>query len=309
MSHPAVKIRNTIIAEGGFVLKKVFDTNEHEPDKDVCVIELEDGIEAVLRVGERRPETFFPEGYRGEHFVIPRLITSSNDPVYEIEEYLGGFEIEEVDPAPLSDSIVRSDLQTKLLKAFWELQSSFTTQGLEDAERKTHKHLESAIELIPKDLHNEFREVLARNEAFFLELFPSKWKYSKDNILLLDDGRLGLIDLVNVGNRFWGYDIGWLYWPQWFHFSIEQYRDAEGYLEKIDALHAELYNLAPEGEKADRSIFMHRCNMVLITRIVGGLHDVASSISHARNLMANKERRDAFERFLVEMLRVVVGRL
>ena len=305
VEHPAVVVRDRLVKERSYKLLRVFDTNEHEPDKDVCLVQ-DAQKKMILRVGEHRPVGFFPQGYDGKHIVIPRLYEHSQDPVFELEAYLPAPELVAVDPEISLAHIIRPDLQTKLIDGHWEIQEVFRTQPMpvfDDRVQKFEKHLASALTLLDTKEQQQVKEIFSRHTDFWQPVYPSKWKYADDNILLLEDGRLGLIDLKGVGYRFWGYDLGWIFWPRWLRLSVEQLAEISVYQKTLDAFFQEVYKRALEKEKQNKEQFFRHTQLLVLTRVIGAFYDMAERISHTQKLLKDKEKTQALMGFLRGLLK------
>ncbi|MBI4434183.1 hypothetical protein HY632_05405 [Candidatus Uhrbacteria bacterium] len=304
-----IATRDALLQERGWTLLSVFDTNAHEPFKDVSRVRTATGAERILRIGERRPPEFFPNGYSGTHIVIPKLHESSEDPCFELEELLPGTLLSAIEPVPTAHMFVRPDLLTECIEGFWELSWMFPTQPLAPKwrrEEKLLKHFAGARTLLTAEEHHRIMCVLMATQDFWNSTHAAKWKYSLDNIILLPDQRLGLIDLARVGTYFWGYDLGWLLWSRWFHLPLEALQHPEMHLRAIERYFAQIIALAPSGETqlphgAPHHLH-HRLALVLLERIIGAFFDVAESIAHTRSTLATPERRDAFVAFLHALL-------
>ncbi|MFH1430822.1 MAG: hypothetical protein ABIG71_04910 [Candidatus Uhrbacteria bacterium] len=304
--HKPITIRKQLLRERGWTLRRVFDTNEHEPHKDVCSIILEDGTTCILRIGEHRPPAFFPSGYDGKHIVVPRLLETSDDPCYEIEALLPGLLLSEIDPAPTADSILRPDLLTKCIEGFWEIGSVFAkAPNLErrwNIKEKLGKHLIVARTLLTTDEQIALDALLTSTKKFWSSRAPAKWKYSADNILLLPDGRLGLVDLAQVGTYLWGYDLGWIVWPRWLHLPLEVWQNPQPHFDALERFIEEVIALAPSHKQKHAPVLRRCILLVLLERVIGSFYDVVNNTSHTHDPLENEQRRDAHIHFLHALL-------
>lgn len=305
-----IPIRDALLRERGWMLAHVFDTNAHEPHKDVCLIRTAAG-DAVLRIGERRPEHFFPNGYRGARIVIPRLIESSASPLFEVEELLPGTLIVDHDPHPTATHIVRPDLLDLLIDGAWEVLEAFATQPLIaqwDREAKLEKHLRVARRLLSDVEQRRIDAVLAASAEFWQPTHPAKWKYAVDNTIRMPDGQLGLIDLARVGMYFWGYDLGWIVWPRWFHLPTTVLREPTPHLLALEDFVTRVVARAPTRERQHEGALRSRMHLVLLERTIGTWYDVAERIPHTRRMTDNPERQAAFTDFLHALTAWVLDR-
>jgi len=60
--------KKAVIQQKGLSILSVFDTFEKTSGKkDVSLCKTKDGEKIILRVGEVRPQDFFPNGFTGKH--------------------------------------------------------------------------------------------------------------------------------------------------------------------------------------------------------------------------------------------------
>lgn len=265
----------------------------------------------VLRVGEHRPRDFFPAGYRGKYFVIPKIYLINTKLNYEIEEYLSGRLLVEFLPRPHYNELIHSVWLDTVIRAFWEWQSIGRRAKLRPVSslRKMNEFLLPAKKFI-KDKKSVERIVKNRKFKFFWrEGHPAKWKFSPDNLLALENGKIGFIDLKGASLRHWGYDLGWLIWPNWFHFGEKDFEQSQAHYNYLRKFFARVYALAPVREKRDKDLFHLRWHLVVFERIIGGLYDVAENITHTRKSLGTNKRRDLFIDFLNRLLGPVIERL
>lgn len=227
-----IRLREEIIAKKQIQLVKVFDTNEHEDYKDVVLGKWQNK-KIVLRIGERRPINFFRDGYRGKYFVVPRLYLSSCKYNYEIEEYLAGKLFCDLLAKPKYNKIAFDNrwLAT-LIKAHWEFQvvvKNTRINKIVSSRKKAGKFLKPALAEIKNQNKEKVKFIINSDkyDFFWQKLYPCKWKYSADNLLAMPNKKIGFIDLAGISMRHWGYDLGWLIWPQWFAFSQDDYKQVE----------------------------------------------------------------------------------
>ncbi len=306
--HPAVKIRSEIIQEKGWKLVKVFDTNQHEPDKDVVLIE-DEGIQKVFRVGECQPLNFYPEGYVGEYIVIPKVFEVDTDIPYEVEEYLPGTLLCEVMPKPTAAELVSSEWLERLIKGHWEFQEIALPLDLLKRTWSVDTHLKKYLEVAKPILDKLYADtekiVLGGEYDFFWEdTFPCKWKYSDDNLIAMPDNKLGLIDNVKVSKRHWGYDLGWIIWPRWFQMDTSEYKNIDAQWNFLVSMGDLVWELAPEKEKnRGKREFLLRWWLVVFERLIGTMYDVVAKISHAQEFVNKDKREELFVAFIKELLK------
>ncbi|MFH1281205.1 MAG: hypothetical protein ABIH91_00605 [Candidatus Omnitrophota bacterium] len=299
--------RNKICQSLGIKIIKVFDTNEHESNKDVVLGDWQ-GRKVVVRVGECRPKNFFPQGFRGRHMVIPRVYLINTRIPYEIEEYLKGPMFCEIFKKPGYNKLfINNNWLKKIIQAHWEFQKVAAAVKLPLKIKKIsdlNKFFCYAGKLIPSSGHDQIRKIFEEKcyKIFWQTPYPSKWKYSRDNLLALPDYRVGLIDLMNVGRRHWGYDLGWLFWAQWFDFKISDYQKSVAHYKHLEYLFSLVWQYAPSKEKKDKPLFDWRCRLVIFERIIGGLYDLGASISHTRKMTQGQKR--AMAKFLNQLLEI-----
>ena len=296
MKHVAVGVRDRVVEDRGLHVVRIFDTNEHEPDKDVCLVKDAEGTVLVLRTGEVRTEGVFEDGFVGATLVVPKRITWSADPAWELEEYLDAPEL-----IALTD-VHQSEVEERMVKGFWEMQQAWSDVGLPPAEQKAIEHAKGALELLTPQEKMRVLAAARKYETFLRGQYPSKWKYSKDNLLWLPNGKLGLIDLPRMGLRHWGYDLGWIYWPEWYTMTPEAWSDVDGYIKRLEKLFALVEAHKPEEVEIGSLVVERMLWLGCLTRIIGGFYDVAQNISHAQEIVADEKRREAFLAFLHGLL-------
>ena len=243
MNKEVVSKRDDIIRKNNFQLLKIFDTNEHEDYKDVVLVyDPVDKRKKVLRVGEHRAKNFLYKGYNGKKLVIPKIykINTVKNNQYEIEEFIHGKLIYECFGPPLATRIMPDKYMNLMIEAFWEFQRLAQKVKLPKYEiwhKKFLKHYGHAVKLInDKSRIATILKTKKIKDFFEDNNYVCKWKFSVDNLLITPDNKLGFIDLANVGKRFWGYDLGWIFWPGWFQLPITQYKKSAehfSYLEKL----------------------------------------------------------------------------
>ncbi|OGL71254.1 hypothetical protein A3C17_03840 [Candidatus Uhrbacteria bacterium RIFCSPHIGHO2_02_FULL_53_13] len=294
IKHPGIALRERLLCELDLTLERVFDTNAHEPDKDVCLVKDVRGQRWVLRSGERRNPSLFPNGFVGEHVVIPTIHITSAAPVYELEQYLEGDLAVDSDRMP-NAPFPQIEILDLMFLAFWEWQKIGNLAPLQSQESHAETHLQLALLLISDDRQKSVKAAIDCYRAFFDDVsYPAKWKYSDDNLLLMADGKLGFIDNARMGLRFWGYDIGWIYWPRWFRMGQEAWGTPDTYIARFERFLSDWYASKPSDIALDRTTFDQRVHLGLLTRIVGALFDVHKRISHAEHWLDTHERRSRF---------------
>jgi len=305
--------RNGLIKKFGFKLIKVFDTNEHEDYKDVVLVyDSKDKLKKVLRIGEHRTKNFLYNGYKGKYLIIPKIyqINTSKDNKYEIEEYIEGEMIIKYLDNPLANKILPDKYINRLIKSFWEFQEIAKKVKLpryEVLDQKIKKHLNYAIKLM--DNPNKVVKLLNTEKvrSFFQDNnYPCKWKFSVDNLIVTPKNKLAFIDLAKVGKRFWGYDLGWIFWPIWFCLPIEEYESANDHLKYLERLFKKVEKTASKGNKID---IIYSGYLIILERVIGTLYDLAADISHARKINKMKNKRKAFIKFLNGLLNLIVNKI
>ncbi|MEK7529883.1 MAG: hypothetical protein AAB570_03080, partial [Patescibacteria group bacterium] len=296
--HSGIVLRERLLRELSLKLVRVFDTNEHEPNKDVCLVEDMQKRVRVLRSGERRDPAVFPDGLIGKHFVIPALYATSAEPIYELEEYLEGDLVVDADKTP-SASFPSEEILDRIFAAFWEWQEVGKCAQLVSQETHFEKHLTSALVLISDDRHKSVINVFERHRAFFTDAsYPSKWKFADDNLVLMNDGKLGYIDNARMGLRFWGYDMGWVYWPRWFRMGVDAWAEPASSIADFQAFLDHWYASKPPDGVLDYSTFYFWAHLGLFTRLIGAFYDVKEHISHAENWLDTNNKRTVFLEFI-----------
>lgn len=300
--HSGIALRERLLRELDLKLVRVFDTSEHEPNKDVCLVKDSEGQAWVLRSGERRDPALFPEGFVGEHFVIPAMHKTSEEPMYELEEFLHGDLVMDVDEAP-NTAFPNADVLKRIFGAFWEWQEMGNRAPLKPQETHFDKHLHSALVRISEDCQRSVLTAIDRNRLFFDDLtHPSKWKFADDNLVLMEGGRIGFIDNARMGLRFWGYDMGWVYWPRWFRLSEDAWQNPASYIASLQVFFDAWYASKPANVVLDRATFDLWVHLGLLTRLVGALYDVEERISHAERWLNTEEKRLLFTSFITDLL-------
>ena len=136
--------------------------------------------------------------------------------------------------------------------------------------------------------------------------YPCKWKFSVDNLIVTPKNKLAFIDLAKVGKRFWGYDLGWIFWPIWFCLPIEEYESANDHLRYLERLFKKVEKTASKGNKID---IIYSGYLIILERVIGTLYDLAADISHARKINKMKNKRKAFIKFLNGLLNLIVNKI
>lgn len=300
--------RERVLAEHNLTLENVFDTFIKESGaKDVVAAKTTEGKRVIVRLGERRASWFFPEGFTGTSVRIPKLITSGGDRIpFEIEEAIDGTMMIELDRATETIGQLSDATLTKLAAAFWEFQSVTASLPLESM--YSPANAEKFIAKLDPELIPTITDTAQRHRDFFETLYPSKWKFATDNLILGADGRVAFIDNVKVGKRYFGYDIGWIIWPPWLHMSVEAYADVGGHLSYLDHVKEIFFANTPEG--IDRPADLDRAfDLIIFERIIGSLFDIANQTKHLASSGlddAHTDRLRAHERFLRNMLEKII---
>ncbi len=311
MPEEVIAERERILQEHGLVLETIFDTFSKESGKkDVVSATTAEGKRIILRLGERRPTWFFPEGFVGGSICIPRVIAHGGERIpFEIEEAIGGTMMDELDRdteaiGKLSDATLH-----KLATAFWEFQKTAAPLPLESL--FSLANAEKFLAKLDAAIAPSIRVVAERHRGFFETLFPSKWKFATDNLILDADGRIAFIDNAKVGKRYFGYDIGWIIWPPWLHMSAEAYADVDGHLTYLDHVKHIFFSNIPEG--TPRPIDLDRAfTLIVFERLVGSLFDLANNTKHLASSgldPAHADRLNAHKNFLNKLLRHIIQHL
>lgn len=289
------------------------DTNEHEAHKDVVLVKDAQDQKLILRIGETRAKNFWPQGYPGKYFVVPRLFKTARvgKIIYEMEEYLPGRLLADILPRLRAKQILPADILKRLILAHWEfqrkvksikLQVAWTRKNLEKFYQKTKKFLAA-------DINQKARNIIYGREyrKYWQAHYPCKWKFSVDNLILMSDRRIGLIDLARVGKRFWGYDLGWLFWPAWHHFRSTDFKNPKKHIQHLHKIFKLVYKLAPAKEQA-RKDFYKRCWLIVLERCLGALYDVANQTAHVKRNLKSKIIQKEFKNFVLELLNFILAK-
>jgi len=313
MNKEVVSKRDDIIRKNNFQLLKIFDTNEHEDYKDVVLVyDPVDKRKKVLRVGEHRAKNFLYKGYNGKKLVIPKIykINTVKNNQYEIEEFIHGKLIYECFGPPLATRIMPDKYMNLMIEAFWEFQRLAQKVKLPKYEiwhKKFLKHYGHAVKLInDKSRIATILKTKKIKDFFEDNNYVCKWKFSVDNLLITPDNKLGFIDLANVGKRFWGYDLGWIFWPGWFQLPITQYKKSAEHFSYLEKLFRKVEKKAPKNIKRD---IAYNGYFIIFARVIGALFDLSARISHAKKINRNKKKRKEFIKFLNELLILTVNKL
>ena len=119
--------------------------------------------------------------------------------------------------------------------------------------------------------------------------------------------KVGFIDLVKVSRRIWGYDLGWLYWPQWYHFSSSDFKKAKEHFAYLERFHNLVYRFAPLAEKKKKLRFYQKCHLVLLERVIGSMYDLNRKIRHTLKMSAKQKKE--MMKFLNELLTLILVKL
>jgi len=313
LNQSIIEKRNKIIKRNNFKLLKVFDTNEHEDYKDVVlVLDPKDNKKKVLRVGEHRTKNFFYRGYHGKSLIIPKIYkinTEKNNP-YEIEEFIPGKLIHQKFKVTLADSLIPDKYIDLMIKSFWEFQKVAQKQRIPRHKvwnEKIKKHYNYATVLI--DNPDRVTELLNKpkiKKFFQNNKYLCKWKFSIDNLIVTDDNKLGFIDLARVSKSFWGYDLGWIFWPSWFHLTINEYKKANKHFKYLEKLFKKINKLSPKSNRVD---IIYSGYLLILERIIGTFFDLSAQISHAQKINSQNKKRKAYIKFLNELLILTIDKI
>jgi len=150
----------------------------------------------------------------------------------------------------------------------------------------------------------EIEKVIYQYQDFWNKGYPSKWKFSLDNIIITENGKVGLIDNAKIGLRYFGYDLGWLIWPLWVTMKTESYRKINEQLKYLDDFSHKIAETAPK----DYSVmdFNKYFWLMILERIIGMYFDVVSNTKHlerwAIGPRGNRGRTEKYLFFLETLL-------
>lgn len=307
-----INFRNYLLKQYKIKLLKVFDTNTREFHKDVVMGKWKNK-KVVVRVGEHRTKNFFPKGFKGKYFVVPKIYVWNDKENYEIEQFLPGTLFSDLLPKPKYNKLIVSEKWLKIIiNAHWEFQNVAKKIKLPekiDFKDKLIKYHRFAEKLIPLKNRQRVRQiVLGRNyKDFWTKAYPSKWKFAPDNLLALPKDKIGFVDLARVGKRHWGYDLGWLFWPQWFHFSKSDFLKVDEHFEHLIKYFNVLLITAPIKERKNQQDFYQKCYLILFERIIGALYDIQAKISHT--LKMSRQQKKQMSNFLVRLLNLTLAKI
>ncbi len=309
-----VVIRKQIIKKEALILIKVMDTNENEAHKDVVLVKNSVGRKLILRIGEVRAHNFWPRGYHGKDFVVPRIFKTAKlgKIIYEIEEYLPGRLLSDVLSRPRASKILPAGILKRLIQTHWEFQLRVPSSQLRVnwSSQNLEKFYQKARNFLTPELQKKIREIISgrRYAQYWSANYPAKWKFSVDNLILLPDGRIGFVDLARAGKRFWGYDLGWLFWPAWLHFRAKDFNNPVGHIRHLNQVFKLVYRLAPAREKK-RKDFYKRCWLIIMERCLGALFDIVNRTSHIKKNLKGVKRQRQYRIFVLGLLSLVTERL
>lgn len=314
MKNKILLKRGKLIKKNKFTVLRIFDTFGKEGErKDVILCQRRDGIKVILRIGEVRPKIFFPQGYIGKYLVIPKILKRDfKDPPYEIEEYMEGKLISDA-IRQRKDGRIDLEILKKLLNVFWEFQKVAKNLKLKHkfSKAKILEHFNKGLPFIrfPKDVKN----IIDKNESFWNERWPSKWKFSPDNLILLaKNEKIAFIDNSKVGARFWGYDLGWLIWPLWPTMTTKNYSNISSYWKYLEKFKTMLIKQSPSywSKKIDLQKMFY---LIVFERLIGALFDVSRNVSYLADWGLSKNdaffRRKEYIKFLNKILEKIISKL
>lgn len=305
--------RNSIVKLKDYSIVKIFDTLEKtDGEKDVSLCKTASGNFVILRIGEIHPKNFFPNGYVGKNLVIPILYEShEKNLIYEIEEYLGDTMVKDIDMKNHLLGKVDDKILKKLIAAFWEFQriasdAKLTKRG---GVKGILEHFKIAAPLLkePKTVKN----IINENQSFWNELYPSKWKFATDNLLVLPNNKIGFIDNANVGLRYFAYDLGWIIWPRWVEMKTGLFDKTDEQLAYLEKLVKLAKKMKPTQIKIND--FERKFRLMVFERLVGAIFDVARNARHLADwnlgTTGNKRRKEKHLYFLNSLLAEVIKKL
>ena len=305
--------KNRVIENENLQLIKTFDTfDKTDGTKDVCLCESPEGKKIILRIGEVRPPTFFPNGFMGEYIVIPKIYKNDldSDPPYELEEFLEGSLVSDIDKKGSAEGQIDFKILDKLLSAFWEWQVIGKDLELEPkySADKINKRFEKSKHLINNPKATQ--KIINSSKDFWNDPYPSKWKFAPDNLIMTPDNKVGFIDNAKVGLRYFGYDLGMLIWPRWVEMKTENYAKVDKqvkYLEKFKEL--VLQKAPPDLEIVNN---FEKCFWLMVfEKLIGTIYDVARQVGHLADWGMGPDdpplRKDKHLAFLNFLLDVVIN--
>lgn len=310
MKNNLVKTRKRIVREKNYKIVKIFDSLEKTSgEKDVSLCKTSEGKLVVLRIGEIHPKNFFPGGYTGKSLVIPKLYESNNGTIiYEIEEFLEGKMVCEIDMKNHLLGKIDEKILKKLFSAFWEFQIITKNIKLKKKGDKQNilDHLKVASPLLSRP--EMIKKIINKNKKIWDALYPSKWKFSTDNLLILNNGKIGFIDNVNVGLRYFAYDLGWIIWPRWVEMKTSKFSQINEQLNYLNKFLLLLKKTKPKQIKIDA--LEKRFWLMIMHRLIGAIADVAHNVRHLTdwNMGANgnQKRKEKHLNFLNALLEEVL---
>lgn len=307
------EVRAVLSRQKKLQIVEVFDTiDKTSGEKDVSLCQTKDGNKVILRIGEIRPLVFFPEGFRGKHFVVPKVYERQESKIpYEIVEYLKGDLVIDIDKKQSTTGKIDPQVLEKLLAAFWEFQYAARNIKLEQKfdKSKILKHFEKAKPLLENP--QTIQRHIDQYESFWKGAYPSKWKFSTDNLIVVPDSRIGFIDNAGVGLRYFGYDLGWLLWPRWVEMETERFDDIDEHFQYLEQFMEQVHNMDPKKEEIED--FERNFWLVIFERLIGGIYDVARNVRHLDDWGMGKDgdekRKEKHLAFLKGLLARVVKEL
>jgi hypothetical protein len=306
--------QKTVIRQKGLTILSGFDTFEKTSGKkDVSLCKTKKGEKIILRVGEARPQEFFSNGFNGKYLRIPKILERHlNNIPFELEEYFEGPHIGELDRVSQRQGRISDELLDKLIAAFWEFQQIGQKVFLDKKFKKEKllNYFNKAKKLIKNP--DVVYKVIIGNENFWDGEYPSKWKYSLDNFIMTSDQKIGFIDNAGVGLRYFGYDLGWLIWPQWFYMETDQYSAVDEHVGYLENFITKVIKIAPNDFTKQQNL-EHYCWLVIFERLVGALFDVVNQTIHLSHWGMgpgdSPARRERHVRLLNKLLKVVTEKL
>ncbi|MBI4653145.1 hypothetical protein HY750_02725 [Candidatus Kuenenbacteria bacterium] len=306
-----VEVRTVLSSQKKLKVIKVFDTIEKTSgEKDVSLCQTQDGNKVILRIGEIRPSSFFLNGFESKHFVIPKIYERQEAEIpYEIEEYLDGILVCDFDKQQSKTGKIDPKISKKLLATFWEFQYVAANIGLEQKfdKSKILKHFEKAKPLLQEP--QLIQKLINQYENFWKGAYPSKWKFSTDNLIMMPGNKIGFIDNAEAGLRYFGYDLGWLLWPRWVEMETKHFDEVNDHFKYLKQFMKQAYQMAPEKiENFEKNFWL-----VIFDRLVGAIYDVACDTRHLNDWgmkkNGNKKRKEKHLVFLNKLLALVVKKL
>ncbi|MBU1177962.1 hypothetical protein KJ903_01965 [Patescibacteria group bacterium] len=301
--------RQKLLAEQQLTVIKEFDTADKENShKDVTLCQNSAGQQLILRIGETRPLIFFPDGWQGENIYIPTVIFAGKIKKipYEIEEFVAGPLLSDINNKTAKTGKIQPDLLAKLIASFWEVQEICRKLPLESkfSSQKIEKHFILAQKILSKP--NEIEKIMSRNNKFWSKLYPSKWKFALDNLILTANNKIALIDNAKVGLRYFGYDLGWLVWPLWLEMEEKNYKKVAAHISYLEYFCKLVQKKRATSVKPPLD-FNYVFWLIIFERIIGAAYDIVNNTKYLKKLSEQKIEKQ--RQFLNSLMKIVTEKI